>query len=50
MRGEGHIPHNNVNVGKEFLPIQKNVLSENRHYLTFDNLHKLVVFYCNNAE
>ena len=23
MRGEGNIPLNNVNVGKEFLPIQK---------------------------
>jgi hypothetical protein len=28
----------------------KNVLSDNRRFLTFDNLHQLVVVYCNNAE
>jgi hypothetical protein len=43
------MPLNNVNVGKEFLPI-KNVLSDNRSSLTSDNLSKLVVVYCNNAE
>ena len=42
--GEGNILLNNVNVGKEFLLIQKCA------FLTFDNLCKLVVVYCNNAE
>ena len=27
----------------------KNLLSDNRRSLTFDNLHKLMVVYCNNA-
>ena len=49
MRGEGNMPLNNVNVGKEFLPIQ-NVLSDNRGSLTFDHLRKLVVVHCNNVE
>ena len=49
MRGEGNMPLNNVNVGKEFLPIQ-NVLSDNRRSLAFNNLSKLLVVYCNNAE
>jgi hypothetical protein len=48
MRGEGNILLNNVN-GEEFFPIQ-NVFSDNKHSLTFDNLRKLVVVYCNNIE
>ena len=28
MRGEGNMPLNNVNVGKEFLPIQKCALRQ----------------------
>jgi hypothetical protein len=47
MRGKGNMPHDNVNVGKEFLPIQKCAFGQQA---TFDNLSKLVVVYCNNAE
>ena len=47
MKGEGNMLLNNVNVGKEFLPIQK--FANNRRYLTFDNLRKMVVVYCNNT-
>jgi hypothetical protein len=43
------MPLNNVNAGKEFLPIQ-NMLSDDRCSLTFDNLRNLVAFYCNNVE
>ena len=48
--GEGKMPFNNVNVRKDFLLLQKNMLSDNRRSLTFDYLHKLVVVYGNNAE
>jgi hypothetical protein len=50
MRGEGNLLINNVNVGMEFHPIYKNVLSDNRRSLTFENLRKLVVVYCKNSE
>ena len=35
---------------KRVSPDTKNVLSDNRRSLAFDNLRKLVVVYCNNAE
>jgi hypothetical protein len=38
-----------VNVERSFSRY-KNVLSDNRCSLTFDNLRQLVVVYCNNAE
>ena len=49
MWGEGSIPLNNVNVGKEFLPIQKCAFPQ-QALRNFRNLSKLVVVYCNNAE
>ena len=32
------------------LEVELNCTSDNRCYLTFDNLRKLVIVYCNNAE
>ena len=49
MRGEGSMPLNNLNVRKGFLPIQKCAFRQ-QAFLNFDNLRKLVVVYCNNAE
>ena len=46
MKDKGNMPHNNVNVGKEFVPIQKCALRQQ----AFSNLSKLVIVYCNNAE
>ena len=38
-----------VDVERSF-SLYTNVLTDNRRSLTFDNLHQLVVVYCNNAE
>jgi hypothetical protein len=43
------MPFNNVNVGKEFLLIQKCAFRQQAHP-NFDNQLKLVVFYDNNDE
>ena len=49
MRGREHAPQQ-CKCRKGVSPDTKNVLSDKRRSLTFDNLRKLVVVYCNNAE